>query len=278
MMQSNLSINNIPANIKTYSPSTEQQITKEIKEYFETEKQPVNQESLSQGVKSLLSKQLTVKDFVKNMLNSNSSKTTEDLSTILKSFDVETLSEQIHDLPKQMDKLLNQTQNKMQQDTNIMNNTPKIEITSPEVQIMAANLLGLIKEGKLKEAGATFNNKGDVLEKMLDSFLSQSSQNARETANLMTFIQHVVAQGLVLSPELQKMLEEKYKKLEKQLSFSEELAIEKEEDVDKLSDEAKDYVKEIMDLRQQLEFMDGDTAEEVLSAYEELLELIGVAS
>ncbi|MDD4527476.1 MAG: hypothetical protein PHF25_05495 [Candidatus Margulisbacteria bacterium] len=278
MMQNNLSINNIPANIKTYSPSTEQQITKEIKEYFETEKQPVNQESLSQGVKSLLSKQLTVKDFVKNMLNSNSSKTTEDLSTILKSFNVETLSEQIHDLPKQMDKLLNQTQNKMQQDTNIMNNTPKIEITSPEVQIMAANLLGLIKEGKLKEAGATFNNKGDVLEKMLDSFLSQSSQNARETANLMTFIQHVVAQGLVLSPELQKMLEEKYKKLEKQLSFSEELAIEKEEDLDKLSDEAKDYVKEIMDLRQQLEFMDGDTAEEVLSAYEELLELIGVAS
>jgi predicted nucleic acid-binding Zn-ribbon protein len=143
---------------------------------------------------------------------------------------------------------------------------------------MASNLLGMLKEGKMKEALQTFNKKGDVLEKMLDSFLSQSSQSARDSANLLNFIQNVISQGLVISPELQKMLQEKYKKLEKHLSFSEELAIEKEEDVNKLSQEAQDFVKQIMDLRQQLEFMDSETAQEVLSAYEDLLELIGVES
>ncbi|GEM_PF-6017705 len=277
-MQSNLSINNVPNNIKSYSPSTEQQITKEIKEYFEKEQQPTNNDSLTQGIKSLLSKQLTVKDFVKNMMNSNSSKATEDISSVLKSYDVETLSEQANDIPKHMDQLLNQSQNKIQQNNTQMNNSPIIEMTSPAVQIMASNLLVLLKDGKVKEAITTFDKNGDVLEKMIDSFLSQSSQSAKETASLMSFIQNVVAQGLVLSPELQRMLEEKYKKLEKHLSFSEEVKAEKEEDMDTLSNEAKDYVKEIMDLRQQLEFMDGDTANEVLVAYEELLELIGAES
>jgi len=277
-VQSNLSINNVPNNIKSYSPSTEQQITKEIKEYFEKEQQPTNNDSLTQGIKSLLSKQLTVKDFVKNMMNSNSSKATEDISSVLKSYDVETLSEQANDIPKHMDQLLNQSQNKIQQNNTQMNNSPIIEMTSPAVQIMASNLLVLLKDGKVKEAITTFDKNGDVLEKMIDSFLSQSSQSAKETASLMSFIQNVVAQGLVLSPELQRMLEEKYKKLEKHLSFSEEVKAEKEEDMDTLSNEAKDYVKEIMDLRQQLEFMDGDTANEVLVAYEELLELIGAES
>ncbi|MEI7942188.1 MAG: hypothetical protein WCH76_03355 [Candidatus Riflemargulisbacteria bacterium] len=277
-MLNNLSINNVPNNIKTYSPSTEQQINKDMKEYFETEKQPVNPESLSQNIKGLLSKQLTVKDFVKNMMNSNNSKNIEQISNMLKGYNVETLAENIQDMPKQMDKLLNQPQTKIQQDNTMMNNAPKIEMTSPEVQIMASNLLGMLKEGKMKEALQTFDKKGDVLEKMLDSFLSQSSQSARDTANLLNFIQNVISQGLVISPELQKMLQEKYKKLEKHLSFSEELATQKEEDVNNLSQEAQDFVKQIMDLRQQLEFMDSETAQEVLAAYEDLLELIGVES
>ncbi len=277
-MQSNISVNNMPNNIRTYSSSTEQQINKDMKEYFESEKQPVNPEALSQNIKGLLSKQLTVKDFVKNMMNSNNSKNIEQISNMLKGYNVETLVENIQDMPKQMDKLLNQPQTKLQQDNTMMNNAPKIEMTSPEVQIMASNLLGMLKEGKMKEALQTFNKKGDVLEKMLDSFLSQSSQSARDSANLLNFIQNVISQGLVISPELQKMLQEKYKKLEKHLSFSEELAIEKEEDVNKLSQEAQDFVKQIMDLRQQLEFMDSETAQEVLSAYEDLLELIGVES
>lgn len=277
-MQNNLSINNIPNNIKAYSPSTEQQISKEIRDYFEAEKLPVNQNTLSENIKNLLSKELTIKNFLKNTINSTNSKDALQITNILKTFNLESLQELTPNLPNQMNKLLNQNLTQIQQNNTFINNSPKIEVTSPEVHIMAITVLGLVKEGKLKEAHSSLNNKSDVLEKIIDLFLSQSSQTARETANLLNFIQNVISQGLAMSPELQKMLEEKYKKLEKYLSFSSELALQNEEDIDTLSEQAQEFVKKIMNLRQQLEFMDEATTEDVITAYEKLLELIGATS
>ena len=276
-MLSNLSINNSNNTVKQHSPSTEQQVNKDMKSYLDGEKLNISKEDLSANTKQLLSKQLTVKQFVKNAFNSNSSKNIENIESILQSHEVEVLKEEAPRLPAQMNKMLNQQAKTSESFTTNMNNAPKIETTSPEAQLLASNLVGLLKEGKMKEALNSFNKKGDVLEKMIDSYLSQSSQSTKATANLLSFIQNVVAMGLVVSPELQQALAEKYKKLEKHLSFSEELALENEADIDGLADDAQDFVKNIMDLRQQLEFLDQETAEDVLESYEELLGLIGAA-
>jgi hypothetical protein len=278
-MLNDLSINNAPNTVKLNSNNTEQKVTKDIQSYLEQEKSSVNQESLSKDIKGLLLKQLTVKEFVKNTMNSNSNKDIEEILTILKNNNIEAEKEPIKELPKQMDKLLNQTQQQVKQENvAVMDNKPNVQMTSPESQIIASNLLALIKEGKLKEAYQNFNNKGDVLEKMLDSYLSQSSQSVKESANLLNFIQNIIAQGLTLSPDLQKLIQEKYKKLEKYLSFSEELKVKNEEELDTLSEKAQEFVKNVMDLRQQLEFLDSDSVAEALKEYEGLLKMIGVNS
>ena len=268
---------NISSNIyndKINTLSNEAKLEAKISEYLSnTNRTPSNDLKLS--LSQLLCAQLTIKEFCKNIMNSNNTNDVDAVESILKELKVslpDIISKNFN--LNKVDDLLKQNNNNNYQDNKEFVSKLNIINTLADNEILATEILQKLTAGKTKEVINLLQNSESTLEPVLDKLLSNSNLSNALTSNLILVLQHLETEKC-FNPVLQERVAKELAKLKKKLLAIPETEL--DTDITELSEEAKNYISAFNNLLKKINEYQGDIPEELTESFKQLLVKLGMA-
>jgi hypothetical protein len=265
-----ININNLQNNQKSLF-NQEKNFFSKVEEYFMKENINYNKNNLQKESKNLFLGKIKTTQFLKNLTMSSNKGDFDTINTILE--ECKELTTELRNSTNQKENFTNNNKQFTTKNTENINQTKSTGIGHLQQQILGTLIVGFVKKGKIDQASKKLNNNSELLEKVIDFFLAKKILSKTEINNILKFIQTVVANGLVVSSDFQQILQKKYKKL-KDILLKETIPINEDEFFLSLSEDAQEFIKELLIIREKIEEDNNNDNEMLLDDYEKLLSII----
>lgn len=274
---------NQPMQQKDPAKNLDQKLESKLSEYAKSTSRSLPEgKEVQQSINQLKNQTMTLKTFVKNLLNSTNTNDLNNVETMTRELGLEVARDTLPQAPKQakrggMMQGKGATQSKSESTMPDMGRNISIIQTSATAELASTAVIKLVKEGNGKQAATTLNSaKGEVLGKVLSSFSSLGQLNQIQIRALVTLLENVVANEGHFPPEMMEEVRKKLKKGKKALGEVDDAADIDEADVDGLSAEAKSFVRDLKSLTKQIGELPGEMPSDLADAYSSLLAKLGV--
>lgn len=274
---------NQPIQAKNMARSVEQKFESKLSQYAKSTSRVLPEsKDVQQSITQLKNQTMTLKSFVKNLLGSSSTSDLANIETLTKELGLEVARDVLPQKTAKQSRAGASMQNKgtaqskSQQTMPEMGRSFDIIQTSASSELTAGNVVKMVKEGKGKQASTTVSNKPEVLGKVLSSFSSIGQLNQVQVKALMSLLENVLVSEGLFPPEMMEEVRKKLKKCKKALDELDEAAEIDEADIDGLSEDAKNFVRDLKKLTAQVGQLPGEMPSELADAYSSLLAKLGV--
>lgn len=255
--------------------SPEQQFSEKVIQYArDTSRAIASPEELARAVTALKTQQLALKDFCKLFLQSTGSQDLDKLRTFAQETHLPIAGEQSVKPNKISEPIQNLRASDAQQtaesERNFMAHLSIIQTTADD-QILVSQLIQKIFGGQTRELFKLFRDKPVLLEALLDGLGKYTTMGVIQYRATIGFVQSLIAQGIILPPEIMAKLKKYYSKIRKNLDDIEDLL--GAGDDARLSSQARAFLKDFYALELRLEPKE-ELPEDLQNSYLALMETL----